>query len=119
MEKKIYIKKWLELKPYKTQTETDGYYLKLSNTVKHAIITNKQSLALQIYLNNEDLNNLACFLTSHLEDLISGTNIWNTFVKIHQRLYNKQLPFYLLDDYNEEEINLQDVSFLIWYFLNT
>ena len=119
MEKKIYIKEWLELKPYEKQIATDSYYLKLSNVVKQAITTNKQSLVLQIYLDNEELGYLACFLTSYLEDVISGTNIWNTFVKIHQRLYKKQLPFYLLDDYYEEEINIQDVSILIWYFLNT
>ena len=34
-------------------------------------------------------------------------------------MYNKQLPFYILDEYYEEEINPQDISFLIWYFLNT
>jgi hypothetical protein len=119
MDKRIYIKEWLELKPYEKQTATDGYYLKLSNVVKKAITTNKQSLVLQIYLDNEELGYLACFLTSYLEDLISETNIWNTFIKIHKRLYKKQLSFYLLDDYYEEEINLQDISFLIWYFLNT
>ncbi len=35
-------------------------------------------------------------------------------------MYKKQLPFYILDEYyEEEEINNQDISFLIWYFLNT
>lgn len=29
------------------------------------------------------------------------------------------MPFYISDDYYTEEINLQDVSFLIWYFMNT
>jgi len=119
MDKRIYIKDWIDLKPYEKQTATDSYYLKLSNAVKQAITTNKQSLVLQIYLDNEELNDLSCFLTSYLEDLISGTNIWNAFIKIHQRLYKKQLPFYHLDVYYEEEINLQDISFLIWYFLNT
>jgi hypothetical protein len=119
MEKKIYIKDWLELKPYKKQTAIDGYYLKLCNNVKHAITSSKNSLIFEIWLDNEDLNLLSCFLTSYFEDIISETNIWNTFVKIHQRFYNKQLPFYILDDYYEEEINPQDISFLIWYFLNT
>ena len=105
MDKRIYIKDWIDLKPYEKQTATDSYYLKLSNAVKQAITTNKQSLVLQIYLDNEELNDLSCFLTSYLEDLISGTNIWNAFIKIHQRLYKKQLPFYHLDVYYEEEIN--------------
>lgn len=119
MVNRIYIKEWLELKPYEKQTITDNYYLKICNDVKNALTTNKQSFVLQVYLNKEDIDYLACFLTSYLEDLISDTNIWNSFVRTHQQLYKKKLPFYILDDYYDEEINNQDISFLIWYFLNT
>jgi len=119
MDKRIYIKDWLELKPYDKQTATDNYYLKICNDVKKLIKKSEQSLVLQSYLDNEDINLLSCFLTSYFEDLISETNIWNSFVRIHKRLYKKQLPFYNLDEYYEEEINTQDISFLIWYFLNT
>tara|TARA_R110002050_G_C8942767_1_gene512709 strand:+ start:86 stop:1696 length:1611 start_codon:yes stop_codon:yes gene_type:complete len=119
MEKQIYIKDWLEFKPYKKQTITDNYYLKICNKIKGAITTNKQSFILQIYLDKKDINHIACFLTSYFEDVISETNIWNSFVKAHQSLYKKQLPFYNIDEYYEEEINLQDISFLIWYFLNS
>ena len=119
MDKRIYIKDWLELKPYEKQTLTDSYYLKICNDVKRAITSNKQSFILQAYLDKKDIDILACFLTSYFEDIISETNIWNSFITIHQRLYKKQLPFYILDEYYEEEINLQDLSFLIWYFINT
>ncbi|HET6244464.1 MAG: DUF3843 family protein [Bacteroidetes bacterium] len=119
MNKRIYIKDWLLFKPYDSQTITDSYYLKLSNDVKQAITTNKQSFVLQIYLGKEEVNQLACFLTSYFEDIISGTNIWNSFISVHKRLYKKQLPFYNIDEYYEEEINVQDVSLLTWYFLNT
>lgn len=119
METRIYIKDWLELKPYEKQTATDSYYLNICNEVQRAITTNIQSFVLQRFLDKDDIDFLACFLTSYLEDLISETNIWNSFVKTHKRLYKKQLPFYILDEYYEEEINLQDLSFLIWYFLNT
>ncbi|MDD4148550.1 MAG: DUF3843 family protein [Bacteroidales bacterium] len=119
MEQKIYIKDWLELKPYDKQAKTDTYYLKICNDVKKVIVNHKQSFVLSTYLDEKDIKVLSCFLTSYFEDIISETNIWNSFVKIHKRLYKKQLPFYVLDEYYEEEINLQDVSFLIWYFLNT
>jgi hypothetical protein len=119
MNKRIYIKNWLLFKPYDRQTKTDSYYLKLSNDVKQAITTNKQSFVFQMYLDEEDFNHLACFLTSYFEDIISKTNIWNSFISVHKRLYKKQLPFYILDEYYEEEVNTQDISFLIWYFLNT
>ncbi len=113
MKNRIYIQQWLDFKPYQSQTFTDGYYLKLSNDVKKAITTNTQSLVLQKYLQPQEMEMLACFLTSYFEDLISETRLWNSFIKKHKELYNKQLPFYFLDEYYEDEINLQDVSFLI------
>jgi len=119
MNKRIYLQQWLDFKPYQSQTATDGYYLKLSNEIKHVIATNTQSLVLQKYLQPQKMDMLACFLSSYFEDIISETNLWNSFVKKHQQLYNKQLPFYFLEEYYEDEINLQDVSFLIWYFMNT
>lgn len=119
LKERIYIKQWLAFKPYNNQTVTDSYYLTICNEVKQAIVTNKQSFVLQIYLEKDDIDLLACFLTSYFEDLISGTNIWNSFINIHKRLYRKQLPFYDLTEYYEKEINHQDICFLIWYFLNT
>lgn len=119
MKNRIYIKQWLDFKPYQNHSTTDSYYLKLSNEVKNVITTITQSLVLQTYLQTKEIDMLACFLTSYFEDIISETNLWNSFVKKHKELYNKQLPFYFLDEYYEEEINLQDVSFLIWYFMNT
>jgi len=118
MRRKIYIKEWLKLKPYKNHSATDLYYLQLSNTVKKAI-HKSNSLMLYKYLNEKDINLLACFLTSYFEDIISETNIWNAFVNKHQELYGKKLPFFNTDNYYENEVNTQDVVFLIWYFLNT
>ncbi|MGM0496871.1 MAG: DUF3843 family protein [Bacteroidota bacterium] len=119
LKKRIFIKQWLDLKPYDNQTYTDNYYLKLSNEVKQ-VIMNKHSFVLQDYLDNDGIDALACFLTSYFEDLISETNIWNTFTKIHKRMYGKRLPFYETgDEYYEQEINFPDVCFLMWYFMNT
>lgn len=119
MIKRIPIQKWLELKPYSIPVKTDSYYLKICNDINKIVRTNRHAFILQRYLDNKDINLLSCFLTSYFEDLTSETNIWNSFVRIHHRLYGKQLPFYNLDEYYEEEVNHQDISFLIWYFLNT
>lgn len=118
MKSKIYIKQWLELKPYDKQTSTDSYYLKLSNDIKK-IFTTQDSFVLLMYLNEKEIDLLSCFLASYFEDVISETNIWNSFSNIHIKLYNKKLPFYNTHEYFEGEINVQDISFLIWYFLNT
>ena len=116
---KIYIDTWLDLKPYDVQIVTDSYYLKLSNEVKQAIFFSGKSVVFHMYLDKSQINTLCCFLASYFEDIISGTNIWNTFVRYHSRLYKKPLPFFEAEEYFPEEINLQDVCFLIWYFMNT
>lgn len=115
---RIYIQDWLILKPYEKQVPSDLYYLKLSNKIKQDIMANKGSLALLIYLNMDDINLLSCFLASYFEDIVSETNLWNTFVKQHTKLYKKPLPFYNTDEYFYEEINTKDVCFLTWYFIN-
>lgn len=115
LKEKIYIQQWLDFKPYNSQTKTDLYYLRVCNKVKEAL----HFYELQWFLRPEEINDLACFLTFYFEDIISETNIWNSFIKINIRLYGKPLPFYDVSEYFEEEINFQDVCFLIWYFLNT
>lgn len=62
---------------------------------------------------------MSCFLTSYLEDIISGSNIWNSFIQNHSKLYGKKLPYYNTQEYVAGEINIQDVLFLVWYFINT
>ena len=119
MKKRIYKDSWLNLKPYDKLVATDSYYLRICNKVKTSIVSNEYFASLESYLNEEDIDYLSCFLTSYFEDIISDSNIWNTFIKVHNRLYGKVLPFYDLDIYYEEEINYQDLIFLIWYFLNT
>lgn len=118
MGKRIYIREWLELKPYEKQIVTDVFYLNLSNAVKEVFTANKSSVVPSL-LKDHEIDYLSCFLTSYFEDIISGTNIWKVFTNIHNQLYQKRLPFYPTEEYDEEEINVQDVSFLIWYFLNT
>jgi hypothetical protein len=119
MKDRIYLKDWLALKPYNSQSRTDSYYLNICNEVKSAIENHEQFFLLRNYMDKKEVDYLACFLTSYFEDLISQTNIWNSFVKVHYRMYKKHLPFYTLEVYFEEEINIQDVSFLIWYFINS
>ena len=118
MKKRIYIREWLSLKPYQRQVQTDAYYLALCNNVKEILLQPEHFLLLRC-LEEEDIHLLCCFLVSYFEDVISQTNIWNTFIQKHAELFGKRLPFYPTVEYDENEINEQDVSFLTWYFLNT
>lgn len=118
MKSKLYIKDWLHLKPYDTQKKTDGYYLRISNKVRKVFDANIIKYTLLRFLEKDSIDELACFLTSYFEDIISDTGLWKAFVNNHIKLYNRDLPFYNLNEYVEEEINIQDVSFLIWYYIN-
>lgn len=118
MKGRIYIKDWLSLKPYRNQTATDLYYLKISNRIKEIFYSKSNFILFRFIENEEDINRLACFLTSYFEDVISKTNIWGAFISLHHKHYGRKLPFYVTDEYYEGEINHQDVSCLIWYFLN-
>ncbi len=118
MKKKIYLKDWLELKPYESHKPTDTYYLKIANEIK-SVFRNMDFMALRLYLDESEINMFCCFLVAYFEDVVSGTNIFNTFRKEHITLYKKPLPFYTTKTYYEDEINKADVTFLTWYFLNT
>jgi hypothetical protein len=115
---RIYIKEWMAFKPYNKQSPTDLYYLKLCNRVNELLI-NDHNAILGFYLEKEGIQTLSCFLVSYFEDVISGAGLWNSFVRKHEEMYGKKLPFYATEEYDEEEINEQDLAFLTWYFLNT
>ena len=120
---KIYIQDWIILKPYDKQVVTDSYYLKLANKVKELFIrefADEDNTIDDFFDSDDELTLLSCFLTSYFEDIISETNIWNTFIRKHKELYQKELPFFKIsENYIHECINHQDISFLLWYFMNT
>ncbi len=116
--KKVYIDDWMEFKPYDKHSSTDLYYMKIANEVQLAIQSSEYIDQLYDYFDEEDIVNLSCFLTSYFEDIISETNVWNSFVSLHNKKYNKLLPFYDTSDYIENEINVQDIRLLFWYFFN-
>ncbi len=118
-EDRIYIKDWLIMKPYESQSNTDLYYLRLSNDIYDLLKSRDFKSILESLIDYSDFKMLAVFLASYFEDIISETGIWTAFVTKHKALYDKYLPFYDTPDYYKGEINEEDVSFLIWYFINT
>jgi len=114
--KRIFIQTWLDLKPYKKQQPSDFFYLKLANDIKYKIATHSLGWDFMNKYSDDGINTLSCILASYLEDLVSKSNIWNTFIRLNKELYDKPLPFYDCVDYVDEEINVEDVAFLIWYY---
>lgn len=64
--------------------------------------------------------NIICSLVAYFEDVISEAGMWRSFIREHKRLYGRHLPFYTMDenDYFEDEINKEDVQFLLWHFFS-
>lgn len=117
---KISLQDWQDIKPYNKTSKTDVYYLEVANQIKDKIYQKQLHLPLQDFIREEGIYLFCTFITSYLEDVVSESEVWNSFVKKHKELYGKSLPFYETEkDYVEGEVNLQDVQFLIWYFINT
>lgn len=54
-------------------------------------------------------------LCMYFQDAIAQSGGWKTFSDAYYGLYGKYLPFYeLTDDYMPDEINMEDVSFVLW-----
>ena len=115
---RIYIKEWLKLKPYSDHSNTDIYYLQLCNSAKKSLLAQYKD-GFDKYLDEKEINLLSCLLVSYFEDIISETGIFTAFTNKHKELYGKRLPFYETEDYYVNDINIQDVRFLLWYFINT
>ena len=119
MKNRIFQKTWLLFKPRNYSSPTDAYYLRVCNDVKKRLLKWSDVPLFMENLSEGDLDQLCCFLVCYFEDIISQTNLWRTFTRKHEELYGKKIPFYNAKDYLEDEINKEDVSFLIWYYLNT
>lgn len=108
---KIFQQDWLEMYPYAKPVHSDIYYVRLANKILSSISVfgDKGSFC------SSNLKDIALCTTAYFEDIISGFGLWRAFWGEHYRLYGKYLPFYDLDGYYmEDEINEEDVRFLVW-----
>lgn len=112
--KKLYPKEWMKWHPYKETDEVDHYYTGVANKI-YKILHDS-------YIDEGDdfLVDMAFMLTAWFEDVISETHVWETFTGECERRYGSRLPFYKLDgEYYPDEINREDVMFLIWHYMQT
>lgn len=112
MENKITIKEWLELHPYNKPAATDNYYLNISNDILDIWEKSNKSFTIP-----ENLTKRIClYITAYFEDVISDFGLWRAFINKNQLFYDKWLPFYTQEEeYFEDEINVSDIKFIIWY----
>ena len=116
---RIYMYRWLLFHPYSTPAPSDFYYLRLCNETYNLLEENAflESAGL---LTREEIKNLVCFLICYFEDVISGPGLWQAFTVQVKELYGTYLPLYNPDpdEYFPDEINIEDIYFLVWYFIS-
>lgn len=114
LQDRIFNKDWAEIHPFHKNCESDPFFVDVANDLYKSIRKIKS-------LPNVDKGALrlcAIYATAYLEDIISSPSLWNAFTAKHEACYDKKLPFYDIDaDYIENEVNLQDLQFIIWYTL--
>ncbi|HEC44942.1 hypothetical protein LCGC14_2117190 [marine sediment metagenome] len=114
---KIYLDRWMAFHPYKKPGSSDYYYLDLSNRLYKTIKT-RPELGLFSEIHTDDSENLCCYLTCYLEDVVSEIGMMRAFTKQHRELYGKDLPFYSPAEYDYNDINREDIYFLLWHYFS-
>lgn len=96
------------------KSNTDSYYFDLANRLANIIANENLLPGWQESLKNR----VALGLTGYLQDILTDSGIWRSFIVRNNDLYGKWLPFYdIPEDYIPHELNETDVRFLIWYTL--
>lgn len=113
--KKIYPKEWLKLHPYNRTDSVDQYYTGIANEICTTI---SLSSLYDAFRCDEDIRHTSLCLAAWFEDIISQTGIWPTFTAECKKRHGSYLPFYTInDDYFPDEINLEDIRFLLWHHI--
>lgn len=103
----LYPKDWLSIHPYTAIQPSDRYFVDLANQL--------YSVPFPEEIPTELRKKLCVYMAAYLEDVISNLGLWNSFRSEHRHLYGTSLPFYPTgSDYLDEEINEEDIRFLIW-----
>jgi len=110
---KIYRQQWMEAHPRMQSADTDQWYVDFANRLLP--VFEKSELTGQMIHKNRAV----LYFTWYLEDCVNNSGSWNTFIRLHKQLYGRFLPFYTLtESYADDEINPEDVSFLLWTLLS-
>lgn len=113
--KKICTNDWMILQPYSPSDEVDIYYVKVANRIASIL----KVLSDDNVFSESNIRNIAIYLTSWFQDIVSETGIWKTFTDECKKRYGYPVPFMQPEKENEYyagEVNLDDVRFLLWHY---
>ena len=112
--KKIFPAEWLAIKPYNNPDSVDLYYVGLANKVMGFL--EKSELA-DYFKDELFIRKASLYLVSWFEDICSNLGMWVLINKECLVRYGSKLPFYDVSKYYEGEVNPQDLSLLLWHFM--
>lgn len=107
----ITMKHWLGANERTRVLPTDKWYVDFAARITPLVVNSplfKQA-------NSRDQSDAVVCLCMYFQDAIAQSGGWKVFSEAYYALYGKYLPFYMLtDDYAPDEINQEDVAFVLW-----
>ena len=97
--------------PFGVSSPTDAGYVRIAKAVFDWL----RCTPFCAERSEEELKRMAIKLTLYFEDMVSEIGLWHSFVRKHQQLYGKPLPFYHVEkNYTPDEPHIEDIQFLLW-----
>ena len=112
--KKIFPAEWLAIRPYNNPDSVDLYYVGLANKVMGFL---EKSEFADYFKDELLIRKASLYLVSWFEDVCSNLGMWALVNKECWVRYGSKLPFYDVSKYYEGEVNPQDLSLLLWHFM--
>lgn len=104
--------------PWGLKCASDTYYQKLTRRLREVM----ERLTLPPTLTEGGQERIAQSCSVYLMDVVSGLGVWKAVREAMQMRYGRKLPFYDAEadaDYFDDEVNEQDVCFLVWNALSS
>ncbi len=91
----------------------DSFYLQLANELFRDL--NAPDRFFRSVVPRDELIELSVVLASWFEDYANEIGLWAAFVRNNKGLYGYELPFYNLEKYDPDNINPEDIAYLLWH----
>lgn len=107
----IKMNQWLGANERTRVQPSDQWYLKFANEIYPVVRTS----AMYRDAYPEEQMEVSIALAMYFQDAIAQTGGWKVFADGYYSLYKTYLPFYeLTDSYVPDEINPEDIAFMLW-----
>jgi hypothetical protein len=108
----ISVSDFRKLHPDGVTSDSDIYFTSLANKILRAF--NQEPFSSQD-IDPDWLKTFTIRSVAYFEDVISHFGLFAGLRKIHLKMFGKKLPFYTLGkEYIDEEINVEDIQFIVW-----